>query len=77
MTSTPHEFRTLTFRKAAASSNGGNCVEVALLPDGGRAVRDSKHQAGPVLLFDRAEWSAFLHGAKSGEFDDEYGAAVS
>lgn len=70
----PH---TLTFRKAAASSNGGNCVEVALLPDGGRAVRDSKDQAGPMLRFSRAEWSAFLAGAKSGEFDDGYGAAVS
>lgn len=61
----------LSFRKAAASSNGGNCVEVALLPDGGRAVRDSKDQAGPVLRFTRAEWSAFLDGAKGGEFDDD------
>lgn len=69
---TPYDLTSLTFRKAAASSNGGNCVEVALLPDGGRAVRDSKNRRGPVLLFTHTEWSAFLHGAKGGEFDDDY-----
>jgi hypothetical protein len=34
------------------------------------AVRDSKDPDGPVLLYTRAEWRAFLHGAKAGEFDD-------
>jgi len=71
------DLKGLSFRKAAASSNGGNCVEVALLPDGGRAVRDSKDQGGPVLRFTQAEWSAFLDGAKGGEFDDEFAAAAS
>lgn len=31
-------------------------------------VRDSKHPER-VLSFTRAEWSAFLDGAKAGEFD--------
>jgi hypothetical protein len=44
-------------------------VEVAFL-DGGRvAVRDSKEPTGPALLFTAAEWSAFVDGARSGEFD--------
>ena len=61
----------LVFRKAKASGgNGGNCVEVAVLADGGRAVRDSKDQQGPVLWFTSAEWAAFLSGAKAGEFDE-------
>jgi Domain of unknown function (DUF397) len=32
-------------------------------------VRDSKDPAGGVLVFTRAEWLAFLGGAKDGEFD--------
>ncbi|MBX6751786.1 MAG: DUF397 domain-containing protein [Micromonosporaceae bacterium] len=45
-----------------------NCVEVAFV-EGHAAVRDSKDPHGPVLLFDRAEWRAFIAGAKDGEFD--------
>lgn len=55
------------------SSNSGDdpdqCVEVAPLSSGGRAVRDSKNQAGPALHFTPGEWSAFIEGAKAGEFD--------
>lgn len=57
------------WRKSRYSSgNGGNCVEVALVGDT-VAVRDSKDPNGPVLTFTRAEWAAFLAGAKDGEFD--------
>lgn len=60
----------LTWRKASRSSaQGQNCVEVADLPDGGRAVRDSKHPGGPVLRFTPGEWTAFVAGVKDGEFD--------
>jgi hypothetical protein len=44
-------------------------VEVALLPDGEIAVRNSRFPAGPALVYTRAEIAAFLAGAKDGEFD--------
>jgi hypothetical protein len=47
---------------------GGNCVEVAFLADGRVAVRNSRHPAGPALVFSAAEWDAFMGGAKDGEF---------
>jgi hypothetical protein len=47
----------------------GGCVAVATLPDGGRAVRDAKASAGPVLAFTAVEWDAFVKGVKAGEFD--------
>jgi hypothetical protein len=59
----------LAWRKARSSANDG-CVELASLPDGGVAVRDSKNEGGPVLTFTRHEWSCFLDGLGKGEFDD-------
>ena len=59
----------LAWRKAVASREGA-CVEVAVLATGrGVAVRDSKDPNGPVLHYTGAEWRAFLHGARNGEFD--------
>jgi hypothetical protein len=64
------ELDTATWRKATQSGpDGGNCVEVAVLSGGHRGVRDSKNPAGPVLIFTPGEWSAFINGAKDGEFD--------
>ena len=62
---------TLIWRKSSYSGGeGGNCVEVADLPDGGRAVRDTKDRgARPVLLFTASEWVAFTAGVRAGEFD--------
>jgi Domain of unknown function (DUF397) len=51
------------------ASAAGNCVEVAHLPGGGVAVRDSKDRAKTPHVYTRSEWEAFLVGAKSGEFD--------
>jgi hypothetical protein len=47
---------------------GGNCVEVAFLDGGEIAMRNSRHPTGPALIFTRAEWDAFLGGARDGEF---------
>ena len=59
-----------TWRKSSYSGgNGGNCVEVALLPDDSRAVRDSKDPDGPVLTFTSDDWRAFTAAIKTGEFD--------
>ncbi|WP_030911096.1 DUF397 domain-containing protein [Streptomyces sp. NRRL F-5126] len=51
--------------KSSYSGNNGNCVEVAALPRGGRAVRDSKDPHGPVLAFAPAGFHAFLTGVVS------------
>jgi Domain of unknown function (DUF397) len=59
----------LTWKKSSFSFANGDCVEVASLPDGGVAVRDSKDTAGPVLQFTASEWTAFVAGARNGEFD--------
>jgi Domain of unknown function (DUF397) len=59
----------LNWVKSSLSLANGNCVEVASLPDGGVAVRNSRHSAGPVLRFAPDEWHAFLASARAGEFD--------
>ncbi|KAA9375494.1 DUF397 domain-containing protein [Microbispora cellulosiformans] len=59
----------LEWRKSSYSGSGDNCVEVAELAGGGRAVRDSKDPDGPVLTFTSAEWCAFIGGVKHGTFD--------
>ncbi|MGH3794464.1 MAG: DUF397 domain-containing protein [Pseudonocardiaceae bacterium] len=58
------------WRKSRHSNPSGNCVELAELPDGAVAVRNSRHPSGPALIYTRDEMAAFIHGAKSGEFDD-------
>ncbi|MEO3788914.1 DUF397 domain-containing protein [Nonomuraea sp. B10E15] len=64
------ELRAATWIKSSYSgSNGGNCVEVAELSHGHRAVRDSKNPTYPALIFTPGEWNAFISGVKSGEFD--------
>ncbi|MFE9404705.1 DUF397 domain-containing protein [Streptomyces sp. NPDC006530] len=55
--------------KSARSSAQGNCVEVAVLPGGEVAVRNSRDPRGPALVYTRDEVSAFVEGAKGGEFD--------
>ena len=42
-----------------SSYSGGqsaNCVEIAVLPDGGHAVRDSKNPHDAILLLSPAQW---------------------
>lgn len=57
------------WRKSHHSNPSGNCVELAVLPDGRVAVRNSRHPAGPVLICTRDEIAAFVRGAKDGHFD--------
>jgi hypothetical protein len=52
----------MTWRKSTYSFSNGNCVEVADLPSGGVAIRDSKDPSGPVLTFTPAQWRAFTAG---------------
>ena len=50
----------VVWRKASYSNGyGGDCVEVAGLPHGRRAVRDSKNPTGPALIISPAQWAMF------------------
>jgi Domain of unknown function (DUF397) len=60
----------VTWRKSTASNPSGDCVELAALPGGEVAVRNSRDPHGPALIYTRAEIAAFVAGAKGGEFDD-------
>ncbi|SFY51992.1 DUF397 domain-containing protein [Streptomyces sp. F-1] len=57
-----------TWQKGSTSVEG-NCVEVARLPDGNIAMRNSRFPTGPALVYTPAEMTAFISGAKSAEFD--------
>ncbi|PZT76721.1 MULTISPECIES: DUF397 domain-containing protein [unclassified Streptomyces] len=59
----------LAWAKSSYSGNQGNCVEVAGLPGGGRAVRDSKDTSGPFLAFTETEWRAFINGTRTEGFN--------
>ncbi|MBG0818835.1 DUF397 domain-containing protein [Planomonospora sp. ID82291] len=61
------------WRKSRFSNPSGNCVEVAGLPGGAVAVRNSRDPGGPALIYTRAEVDAFVRGVKDGEFDDLIG----
>ncbi|GAA0954331.1 hypothetical protein GCM10009560_78190 [Nonomuraea longicatena] len=60
---------TPTWRKSRFCNGNSACVEFARLADGNVALRDSKQQDGPVLVFTPEEWTAFVAGVRDGEFD--------
>jgi hypothetical protein len=64
----PIDLSGVVWRKSSHSANG-NCVEVAHLPGGRVGVRDSKDQAGSVLILTRAQWGVFVRGVENREFD--------
>ncbi|UKD58564.1 DUF397 domain-containing protein [Amycolatopsis sp. FU40] len=60
--------RATNWHKASYSKENA-CVEVGSVP-GLVGVRDTKLGAtSPILVFDSAEWDAFVRGIKDGEFD--------
>jgi len=63
----------VAWRKSRHSNPSGNCVEIAELPDGAVAIRNSRYPAGPALVCARSEFAAFLAGAMDGEFDSLLG----
>ena len=62
------DFRYATWCKSSRSeATGGSCVEIASA-EGAVGVRDSTDTSGPVLVFSRREWDAFLTRARAGGF---------
>lgn len=56
------------WRKSHYSNPSGNCVEMAELPAGSVAVRNSRFPDGPALIFTPAQWAAFIGGIRAGDF---------
>jgi hypothetical protein len=57
--------------KAVGSGEGG-CVEVAITPTV-IGVRDTKDKGnGPILSFDRQEWTSFVRDLHDGGFAPEW-----
>ena len=66
----PADQLAVSWRKSRLSNPSGSCVELARLPGGEIAVRNSRHPGGPALVYQREEVAAFLTGVKNGDFDD-------
>jgi hypothetical protein len=60
------KWRTSSFSN---SDEDNNCVEVAFLPDGEVAVRDTKARSRAPHVHRAAAWGAFLAAVRAGEFD--------
>jgi hypothetical protein len=68
MSMTSIDFGALRWFTSTASGDI-SCVEVAYVPGGGVAVRNSRERARPPHVFSDLEWATFLTGVRNGEFD--------
>ncbi|MGW3244807.1 DUF397 domain-containing protein [Streptomyces sp. NPDC001070] len=59
----------VAWQKSRHSNANGQCVELAALPGGGIAVRNSRFPDGPVLIYTKEEIESLIVGMKNGEFD--------
>jgi hypothetical protein len=63
------QLRQVRWQKSRYSNSQGSCVEMALLPGGDIAVRNSRHPDGPTLVYTRVEIQALFQDVKDGDFD--------
>jgi hypothetical protein len=66
------DLKNVQWRRAGGDEEGvagGAGVEMAKLPDGQIAVRNSADPDGPALIYTRAEIEALIGGAQDGDFD--------
>jgi hypothetical protein len=52
-------------KSSFSGPSGANCIEVARLTDGSRAVRDSKDRDGGVQIYDASQWAEFIDAIRS------------
>lgn len=62
----------VNWRKSSYSGKEGNCVEIALLPGGTVAVRDSSDPRGPALVHPATRLTALVAATKAGDFDGHH-----
>jgi Domain of unknown function (DUF397) len=65
-----HQLSGAHWQKSGRSNPSGNCVELAQLPHGEIAMRNSRDPDGPALIYTREEIVAFILGARDGDFDN-------
>lgn len=63
----------LTWKKSSYSGAHDNCVEVARLPEGHQAVRDSKERNQSPIVFALSEWTIFVQGLRGGDLHQRSG----
>lgn len=49
--------------------DGGGCVEMRWMGPNEVALRNSGNPDGPVLVFTKQEWDAFVAGIRAGDFE--------
>jgi Domain of unknown function (DUF397) len=65
------DLATTRWRTSSFSGNNGTCVEIAALPDGRIAVRNSNYPHDGAILVTRTEISSWINRIKTGEFDHQ------
>ncbi|HEV2371688.1 MAG TPA: DUF397 domain-containing protein [Streptosporangiaceae bacterium] len=59
--------RDAAWRTSSYSTSGNQCVEVAPLPGGDVAIRDSKNRDAGTHILSRRTWDAFITAIKAAE----------